>query len=335
MLRLLGLLLLSSAAFVRCAAPSFDVAAGAIVTASSTYTSGVCTNNQCAAANVVNNNASDGIYLDWWQSNPTTCSPSLSEYISIDWFSKYKIQYLTEVRFRYGPVTSGSPVLVIFSELPLNVPEPTAVTYTNDNYWTVFVFTVPVTASGIKLILNNLSSVDGQSCYTSIAEIQAWVGGFPLVFFFCVVLSKFHLMGARSMSGTAPDAALAPATSSPAKGLNSGAVAGIIVAIAALVLIVAGVWIVRARKMKLIKSRLSTSRSGGRSGEDGVGTSLGPLSSQGAAAGVSAPPPKNARSTLNTLSPRMANFLEAQQQEQQQQQLSGGSAGFIAATRSS
>ncbi|KAI9358892.1 hypothetical protein DFJ73DRAFT_757790 [Zopfochytrium polystomum] len=283
-----SLLVASAAAFVRAASfggSAFDIAAGAITTASSTWNSGLCAGSK--------------------YSEPKPCTAGLNETIKIDWFTKYKIEYLTEVRFRFGPVASGSQILVLFSEEALNVAEPTAVTYTDDNLWTVFLFTQPVTASGLQLILTNLKSPDGTNCYTSVAEIQAWIG-------------------------PAPDGALAtPSDSSASKRLSGGFIALIVLAVIAAVVGLLVFWFLRVRRLNLIKTRLAINRER-PVGDQPYETSLSPLASQGAAPATVLPKTNTRKNKNNTLSPRMANFLESQQLESQ----SADDHGFLPANGS-
>ncbi|KAJ1556728.1 hypothetical protein HK405_001992, partial [Cladochytrium tenue] len=190
---------------------SYDVAAGATVFASSSYTSGACASNACRPLNAV-----DGTDA-YWASSPYTCGSSAhNESLTIDWASKYGIKLISEVRFRYGPGGSGDPTLILYSQTALNVPNPTAYTFVDNEDWSVYLFTQNITASSIVLVLSNIASPNNSDvCYTTIAEVQAWVGMAP----------DYNETATASGAGS----------SSSTSKLSGGAVAGIVIAVLAVV----------------------------------------------------------------------------------------------------
>jgi hypothetical protein len=76
--------------------------------------------------------------------------------------------------------------LVIFSQLPINVPVPTATTFQNGDEWWAFVFEEPVTASGMQITWSNLvgPSVATNSCFVAISGVEAWTGNYSLYLYF-------------------------------------------------------------------------------------------------------------------------------------------------------
>ncbi|KAJ3287303.1 hypothetical protein HDU79_005812 [Rhizoclosmatium sp. JEL0117] len=156
----------------------FNVASGALVTASSTSVTGACVSGRCAASNVIglaSNNATGQ-----WVSAPGTCDVTRPESITIDWSQNFGVQYITEVRYRFGSYPAANANLVVYDTQPMNVNNPTAVTYINDEQWVVYVFEVPVTATSLSYTWTGLMSPDGGvSCQVSVRDIQVWTGPSP------------------------------------------------------------------------------------------------------------------------------------------------------------
>ncbi|KAJ3333557.1 hypothetical protein HDU76_006864 [Blyttiomyces sp. JEL0837] len=226
----------------------YDVATGSLVTASSTYNSGSCANNNCGVSAVIDNPVDTDIDTTQWVSAPGSCDPNRNESLMFDWSPKYNTQLLSEVRFRYGDLdvsfsdpnpkrldnfAAGSVSLVLYSEIPMNIPDPTAVTYENNASWQAFVFTEPVTASGMQLTWSNLGSKDGgNTCFATVAEVQAW-------------------------TGASPDPLPAVQPTPKAKGMTSGTIAAIILIPIALMIVAAILWVLKTRRANIIRTRLA------------------------------------------------------------------------------
>ncbi|KAJ3170094.1 hypothetical protein HK101_011390, partial [Irineochytrium annulatum] len=157
----------------------FDVAAGCAVTVSSIQEGCAV----CAGSNVVANNPySNNPNPTQWISAAGGCEKSRNETIYLDWSAKYHTVLLSEVRFRYGSVSASDVELILYSETPMNVPVPTAVTYEDGSDWIVFVFNEPngisgITASGLMLVFTGLGSAStaGVNCAVAVSEVQAWI----------------------------------------------------------------------------------------------------------------------------------------------------------------
>ncbi|KAJ3057656.1 hypothetical protein HDU98_006145, partial [Podochytrium sp. JEL0797] len=148
--------------------------------------------------------------------------------LTLDWSQNYGTQLVTEVRFRYGTMAANAwgVQLVIFSIAPLNT-SPVAVPIHDGSGWYAFTFEVPVTASGIQLVWYGLQSRNGgQSCFVSIANVEAW-------------------------TGTTPDPI--PVSSPTSSSLSPSALAAVIVVPLALVLLCAlgAVWVLQNRRKNL------------------------------------------------------------------------------------
>ncbi|KAJ3409406.1 CDC5 cell division cycle 5-like protein [Chytridiales sp. JEL 0842] len=156
---------------------NYDVAAGSLVTASSTYTTGSCAYNNCGGFQVVNNSPlGNDIEIGQWVSAPGSCEKRRNESLTLDWSGKYGTQLLSEVRLRYGELEADDVSLVLYSEVPMNIPNPTATTFEDESNWQVFLFTEPVTASGMRLTFTGLKSKDDVRCFATVQEVQAWTG---------------------------------------------------------------------------------------------------------------------------------------------------------------
>ncbi|KAJ3214384.1 hypothetical protein HDU67_001717 [Dinochytrium kinnereticum] len=284
MYKLLGLAAL--ALLVKAAPPSFDsydIAPGSVVTSSSTYQGGNCAVNRCLPSNVLDPTPYDSndVKTDQWVSDVTACNASRSETISFDWSKKYSVRLLSEIRFRYGDLNAGSVGLVLYSEIPMNVPNPTAVTFEDDSKWTVFVFNTPVTASGMQLSFSGLQSKDGgKNCYVAINEVQAWTGTPPST-----------VPGGNQSGAGSRD----PPPSAPKAGLSSGAIAAIVIVPIACLIVIGGIWLARTRRANLLKKRLARE----------VELSRRQQENGGAAAAPSSP------DASKSLSPRTKNYLDA------------------------
>ncbi|KAI8851159.1 hypothetical protein BC829DRAFT_127696 [Chytridium lagenaria] len=240
---------LAALAVVAQAAPgfdSYDIAPGSVVSASSTYQSANCAGNRCLPSNVLDPTPADSndVKTEQWVSDVKACNSSRSESLSFDWSKKYSTRLLSEIRFRYGDIEADGVGLVLYSEIPMNVPNPTAVTFEDSSEWTVFVFNEPVTASGMQLTWSNLKSKDGgKNCYVAINEVQAWTGPPP----------SGNAGGNQSGSGQNDPPAPAP----PKAGLSSGAIAAIVIVPIAALVVIAGIYLARTRRTNLLKSRLA------------------------------------------------------------------------------
>lgn len=235
-LSVVGLLALQS---TLSSAGSFDVASGAIATASSFNTLDGCqtitTYYSCAPEQVININGQNGADTTQWVSAYGSCEPSHNESLSLDWSDKYKTQLVSEIRFRYGDLDAKSVTLVIFSLIPMNVPTPTAVTYKDDLNWMAYIFDEPVTASGITLTFSDLKSKSNQtnSCYVAVTEVQAWIG-------------------------SPPDSPTQSGSSRKSRGISMGAVIGIIVALLVFSsVLIALIWFIRIRRSDFLRTRLA------------------------------------------------------------------------------
>ncbi|KAJ3159700.1 hypothetical protein HK101_001015 [Irineochytrium annulatum] len=260
---------------------SYDIATGSRVVASSTYNVGPCSNNSCAATNVIladpNVDAPNPLQ---WISQPGSCDASRNETMSFDWSAKYQTQLLSEVRFRYGDLAASSVGLILYSEVPMNIPNPTAVTYEDTAQWIVFVFNTPVTASGMQLMWTGLGSKDGGStCYVAVSDVQAWTGPSP---------DGIPNPNANNNAVRDPNASNG---GSPSKGPSALVITLAVILPLLAIAIVAGVIILRTRRANLLKSRLAREVEAARR--------------QQADAGVDG---------RKTLSPRTLNYLNAQKQ---------------------
>ncbi|KAJ3097262.1 hypothetical protein HK100_005398 [Physocladia obscura] len=203
-----------------------NIASGAAVSASSTSSSGACLGYRCAPGTVVGRVSENS--TGQWVSNPGSCSETRAETLNLDWSATFGMQYVTEIRFRFGDYAAGSTNLVVYDTQPMNIPNPTAVAYINSEQYNVYVFEIPVTATSLAFIWSNFTSPDGGvSCQVSVRDVQVWTGPSP-----------------DSAAGNPRQSHLSP-----------GAVAGISVAVTvAFALVFVGAFIIFQRR-KNIKAR--------------------------------------------------------------------------------
>ncbi|KAJ3021550.1 UNVERIFIED_CONTAM: Nucleolar protein 11 [Siphonaria sp. JEL0065] len=203
-----------------------NIAAGAMVTASSTSNSGGCVSGRCSASNVIglaSNNATGQ-----WVSQPGTCDVSRAETLTVDWSQNFGVQYITEVRYRFGTYDAQNTNLVVYDTQPMNINNPTAVTYINEEQWVVYVFEIPVTSTSLSFTWTGLSSPDnGVSCQLSVRDVQVWTGPSP-----------------DGINGIASN-----------KKISSGAIAGIIFATVLVVVIIGVVLFVCCLRRKNLSQR--------------------------------------------------------------------------------
>ncbi|KAJ3244361.1 hypothetical protein HDU78_011109 [Chytriomyces hyalinus] len=155
----------------------FNIATGAVVSATSTSTTGACFPNRCAASNVISLTTNT---TGQWVSNPGVCNPTRSETLSLDWSQNFGVQFITEVRYHFGALSASNANLVVYDTQPMNINNPTAVTYTDTDEWIVYVFEVPVTATSLSFTWSGLSSPDGNvSCAVGVRDIEVWTGPSP------------------------------------------------------------------------------------------------------------------------------------------------------------
>ncbi|KAI9337961.1 hypothetical protein BDR26DRAFT_863360 [Obelidium mucronatum] len=155
-----------------------NVASGAFVTASSTSNTGACVGGRCSPSNVIGLAANNA--TGQWVSQPGSCDESRAESLTVDWSQNFGIQYITEVRYRFGSFDAQSTNLVVYDTQPMNINNPTAVTYINEEQWIVYVFEIPVTATSLSFTWSHLSSPDnGVSCQLAIRDVQVWTGPSP------------------------------------------------------------------------------------------------------------------------------------------------------------
>ncbi|KAJ3204041.1 hypothetical protein HDU82_006121 [Entophlyctis luteolus] len=212
-----------------------DIAASALVTASSSSYTGACYVNKCLPSNVLSKQPNS---TGQWVSAPGSCDSTRVESISLDWSANLGVQYLTEVRFQYGDYMgtvlipgAASSSLVVFDSQPMNIPNPTAVTYMNSDNWFVYVFEVAVTATSITINFNNLTSPDdGVSCQVSLTGVQVWTGAGP---------------SPDSLSGV------------PRTGMSAGALAGTVIGVLLGAGVICGVAFVLYQRRKNIRARFS------------------------------------------------------------------------------
>ncbi|KAJ3098644.1 hypothetical protein HDU96_010993, partial [Phlyctochytrium bullatum] len=280
---------------------SYDIAAGSSVTASSTWQGGKCANNLCMPVNVLDPTPAnpDDLSSQQWISDKKACSAERNESLSFDWSKKYTTRLLSEIRFRYGDIEAGKVGLVLYSEIPMNVPNPTAVTFEDNANWTVFVFNKPVTASGMQITFYDLKSDDGgKNCFVAVNEVQAWTGTSPN--------SNPNDQSGQGSSDPAP---------SPAKaGLSAGAIAAIVLVPIAALLVVGGVWMARTRRANLLKTRLARE------------VELARRSSTNLGADPTADTAPIVEGSNKPLSPRTRNYLDAIAKENQAQANRGSQA---------
>ncbi|KAJ3403293.1 hypothetical protein HDU80_004298 [Chytriomyces hyalinus] len=155
----------------------FNIATGAVVSATSTSTTGACFPNRCAASNVISLTTNT---TGQWVSSPGVCNPTRSETLSLDWSQNFGVQFITEVRYHFGALSASNANLVVYDTQPMNINNPTAVTYTDTDEWIVYVFEVPVTATSLSFTWSGLSSPDGNvSCAVGVRDIEVWTGSNP------------------------------------------------------------------------------------------------------------------------------------------------------------
>ncbi|KAI8622744.1 hypothetical protein BC830DRAFT_1162635 [Chytriomyces sp. MP71] len=203
-----------------------NIASGAAVTASSTSSTGACYPNRCDPINVIGyaTNATGQ-----WVSQPGSCDQSRSETLSLDWSSNFGVQYVTEVRYQFGILSAANTNLVVYDTQPMNINNPTAVTYINNDQWIVYVFEVPVTATSLTFTWSGFSSPDGNvSCAVAVRDVQVW-------------------------TGQTPDSVNGDTNYSP--GLSVGAIIGIVVGVVLLVTLAALFVFVRCQRHKNLLAR--------------------------------------------------------------------------------
>ncbi|KAI8827490.1 hypothetical protein BJ741DRAFT_630056 [Chytriomyces cf. hyalinus JEL632] len=155
----------------------FNIATGAVVSATSASTTGACFPNRCAASNVISLTTNT---TGQWVSSPGVCNPTRSETLSLDWSQNFGVQFITEVRYHFGALSASNANLVVYDTQPMNINNPTAVTYTDTDEWIVYVFEVPVTATSLSFTWSGLSSPDGNvSCAVGVRDIEVWTGPSP------------------------------------------------------------------------------------------------------------------------------------------------------------
>ncbi|KAJ3328069.1 hypothetical protein HDU76_010626 [Blyttiomyces sp. JEL0837] len=266
---------------------SVNIASSASIRSSSVDTTGKCAGNKCGAEKVIKTNGTndDGSH---WFSVPGSCDPLRNESLTLDWTFSLGVQLLSEVRFRYGTLQAGASELVIYSDAPLNVAVPTAVTYIDNIQWHVFVFTEPVTATGFQLFWSQLTTnrEDGL-CFVEIWEVEAYTGVTP------DVLPPLDSSNPPSKSGP-----------------SAGVIAAIVVIPIIVLTILGGLWIVRTRRANLLKLRLAREIELRR-------TQAGGLGNASAGAGRPATHDDDTSSIVgltgkNQYSPRTTNFLNSQ-----------------------
>ncbi|KAI8832221.1 hypothetical protein BJ741DRAFT_614734 [Chytriomyces cf. hyalinus JEL632] len=194
---------------------SYDLALGAFVSATSTFSSPPCNLFTCGPNQVVMNPPNSTVDIGQWVSEPGPCdedwqaassgniSPEArrNESLYIDWSANFGTQLMSEVRFRYGNIAGNegvlfsllfrstcsspcSPVnpwavqLIIHSQTAMNT-NPVAVPMMDGGQFYAFTFQEPVTASGVELNFYGLQSRDeGKTCFVAVSNVEAWTGAF-------------------------------------------------------------------------------------------------------------------------------------------------------------
>ncbi|KAJ3071079.1 hypothetical protein HDU98_005863 [Podochytrium sp. JEL0797] len=264
-----------------------NIASGALVSASSTSNSGACVGGRCSASNVIGLAANNA--TGQWVSQPGSCDPNRSESLTVDWSQNFGVQYVTEVRFKFGDYQAGGTNLVVYDTQPMNINNPTAVTYINAQAWNVYVFEVPVTATSLSYTFSQLTSPDSTntSCQASVSDIQVWTGPTPDT-----------LSGSSGMVDGSARAGVSPAT-----------IAGIVIGTFLVLALAAVLWYLVCMRRKNLMTRSHRHRQGfelrgQRIGEEG-----------GVEEGVGGFEVLSQRLGMGK-SVRMKNFLEGLQREE-------------------
>ncbi|KAJ3243973.1 hypothetical protein HDU78_011636 [Chytriomyces hyalinus] len=174
---------------------SYDLALGAFVSATSTFSSPPCNLFTCGPNQVIINPPNSTVDIGQWVSEPGPCdedwqaassgniSPQgrRNESLYIDWSANFGTQLMSEVRFRYGNVAVNpwAVQLIIHSQTAMNT-NPVAVPMMDGSQFYAFTFQEPVTASGVELIFYGLQSRDeGKTCFVAVSNVEAWTGAPP------------------------------------------------------------------------------------------------------------------------------------------------------------